>query len=237
MKKLRKIFCLLLTLLLCTNVISKADAHTDTEVDPSVNSESAIEGIAPDGGTDYSGGTLTDSEMKNLKKHLKEEEKILDDQIKQMKQNKIDENIITPYHINLLVVHKHYIDSVGPSYNGYIDRGECARGKGDSNGILQANVTNSCANGYNCSISFEADVVTASVGYSVTYEHALNIGWSCEVPAGKMGHIGYKDWYHCNNYSCHTWNMDLLQREWTDYGSGQARQWYLCEFYSWTTIS
>lgn len=77
MKTFKKIFCLVLTLLLCTNMISKAEAHTDSEVDPIENSESAIEGFAPDSGMDYSGGTLTDSEMKQLNKQLKEEEKFL----------------------------------------------------------------------------------------------------------------------------------------------------------------
>lgn len=131
MKKVKKMLCLFLVSFLCTSMYSKVEAHTGDEVDTNEYSERAVEGIAPDDGVDYSGGSLTKIEIKDLKKHLNENEKIVNDQVKAMENNK--EGVITPNHFNLWP-HTHIIDSVGSSYDGYIDRGVVAEGKGDTGG-------------------------------------------------------------------------------------------------------
>lgn len=76
-------------------------------------------------------------------------------------------------------------------------------------------------------------MVWNSVGYNVTYGQSLSMGWSVPVASGKTGHIGYKDWYHCNDFTCHTRSVSYPWGEVSVvYGSGQARQWFKCAFYS-----
>lgn len=171
-------------------------------------------------------GSLTKKEIKKLLKKIRLEEKLWSKDVK-------DTGDVSAEHWSIFY-HNHYVDSIDNTYNGSIDRGEVASGYNGSPPVtdtLGFSQTLGFSNGWNTSIGFSDSVVSASVGYSVTYSSSDTFSYSMSVPVGDTGHIGYADWYHVQEYSCHT-DYNIIPDV---YGDGWSQQWYKKHFYSWVT--
>jgi hypothetical protein len=204
---------LLLTFLVlfCFNGI--AFAHVDNG---NIFDSKPLEGVAPDNGIlDEPGGKLTPNERTQIDK------------------KSITDFGISPQHIGY--PHIHYFDGIYNRYDGYLDRGEVAsgyNGKGSSD-TLSFSITKTVSNGWNTNIGFSANTVSSGVGYNVQWSATKSWTYSATVNPYKTVHIGYQDWYHVQEYYCHT--MWLYNPPTYTFGDGWAQQWFKPHFYSWQT--
>lgn len=209
-----KIFKLLLNIGIVFSLLFSINfsvyAHTST----GTSEDLPIEGIAPkDGYKNEPLGKLTGKERKLLLEKVSTE------------------------HISFYM-HQHYFDGIYNTYDGYHDRGEVAsgyNGKTESD-VLEFGITRSVSNSWSTSIGFEKDVVTAGVGYNVTWSDEKSWTYYATVSPDSTAHIGYQDWYHVSQYNVHTTYVDSGgYYTWDENGTGWSAQWFKPHFYSWET--
>jgi hypothetical protein len=88
---------------------------------------------------------------------------------------------------------EYYVLQVLNTYTGYIWRNWQDTGEGP--GTLVLSNTFGISNGWSSSIGFKDDVLSAAVGYNVTYSSSTTASYSHDVSPGMWGHIGYADFY------------------------------------------
>lgn len=130
------------------------------------------------------------------------------------------------------VIFTDYFDSVYNSYDGYYDRGEVYRAGPNSTSAPDAasyTYAKTVANDYNASFNIADDVVSAGVGFSVTYTESKSWTYTFTIPPGQTIGLHYRDWYHVKQFNCH-------RHYWLDgsnlSGTGSAEQWYMPQFYT-----
>ncbi len=211
----KKLFCLLLSVFVILSICVPAFAHGDSSItDSNFNAEKPIRGIAPFTAKPSKFGSLSNKEIKDLQS--------------------VPE--VTPRHI-AIDPHSHQITQITDTYDGYIDRGEVEsayNGSGDDD-VLTYSRERSISNGYHVNIGFTSSVVSAEVGYDVTWSDKETFAYSMDVPDDKTGHIGFQDWYHVKDFDCVTYYFPPVGSDYEEYGSGWSKQWWKPHFYSWIT--
>lgn len=138
---------------------------------------------------------------------------------------------VQPLHFDL-TPHIHYVDGIYNRYDGYLDRGEVASAynPGPTESRIKFSITRYTSNSWSVSICFAKEPVEAAVGYSVEYGISQTFEYEVSIPAGYTVHVYYQDWYHVQEYNCHTdWNFGgTIVRE---DGQGWASQWFKYHFY------
>ena len=128
-----------------------------------------------------------------------------------------------------LVAHVHEVTSITSTYVGQRDRGVVAQTVAPVNTTtkLSYEMQRSVSNGWNASIAFEKDSVTAAVGFNVEYSTTGTASYSVDVPANKMASITLYDMYNVKLYDCKTtWVYDTIPIQYGyEYGTGWAEQW------------
>jgi len=125
--------------------------------------------------------------------------------------------------------HAHYITLITNTYIGEAYRGIVAAGSNPYNSpvTLSYSQARGVSNSYNVSMGFDADVVSASVGYSVSYGTTVTASYSVNVPAYKYCQILLWDVYNVKEFYCKTeyYLLPFYAVTGIDYGSGWASQW------------
>lgn|GEM_PF-4194167 len=126
----------------------------------------------------------------------------------------------------------YHVDVTG-SWTGYIWQGWLVSGQGG--GIIELSESYSVSNGYSNSFGASTQLITAEVGYSVTYTRTRTASYSRAVTEGKWGHIGLDYRYdNCDYY-------DVIEEVYTSadntlvdtflVGSGSSWEWSRYAYY------
>ncbi|WP_103994416.1 hypothetical protein [Paenibacillus sp. UNC499MF] len=187
------------------------------------NSEKPKKGIVPQNGFKETPlGNLTTEQIKLYKDS----------------EDGLPKGFVKKLHIDILHPHTHTVDNIFKTYDGYTDRGEVISGTNgkSSNDTLVFSISKAVANKWGASVKFDYKKVSATVGYDVTWTDTKTWGYNAGVSGNKTVHVGMQDWYHTQEYNCHTdWYDTDGYNYGTDYGTGWAAQWFKPHFYSWET--
>lgn len=119
-----------------------------------------------------------------------------------------------------------WVDSITSTWDGFNWRGW--KVSGGPGGTVSLSNSYTVSNGYSANITVADSGISAGVGFNVTYSTTMQASYSHVVNSGRYGWIGYDDWYHCKNYTCHTTFYDPWGiPQGTSYGNGYAKQWYM----------
>jgi hypothetical protein len=228
MKRIAMIF---LSVILIAGPAGAVPAEDLTYGDPVIGQVSEkpfpIEDLSGDEGDPL--GTLTSEELDILNEKLDRE-----DMINRMR-GMACKDTVPRLHFSI-IIHTHVVDTIYNTFDGALDRGEVASGynPGPGTTTLSFSQTLGYSNGWNASIGFSHQAVTASVGYNVTYSSSASFTYSMQVAEGHTGHIGHQDWYHVQEFTCFTVYYQYPNNV-IGYGDGWAQQWYKKHFYCWIT--
>lgn len=130
-----------------------------------------------------------------------------------------------------------YSAQITRTRSGYHWRGWKVSGPGP--GTLTLSQSFTASNGWSSTIGFSHSVLSATVGYNVTYSRTMTASYSRNVTSGRWGHIGYDDRYD-NTYH----DLDLtVTLVWlgipisTEHGTGRTWQWTRFAYYYTETSS
>ena len=211
MKRLSVSLLVIFLVLFCFNGIAFAHVDKGNAFD-----SKPLEGSAPDNGIpDEPGGTLTPNEIAEIEK------------------NNVTDIGISPQHIGY--PHKHVFLGIYNRYDGYKNRGEVASGYNgkSSPDTLSFTITRTVSNSWNTTIGFSAQTISSGVGYNVGWSAQKSWTYSATVNPYRTVHIGYRDYYHVQEYNClTTWYYN--PPKYTS-GQGWAKQWFKPHFYTWET--
>jgi hypothetical protein len=79
------------------------------------------------------------------------------------------------------------------------------------------------SNSFSSNFSIAASLVSAAVGFNVTYSTTMTASYSHNVSPGKYGFIGYDNWYHVKTFS----DAEYVNGYKFATGAGTAQQWFM----------
>ena len=227
MKLIRRCITMMLVLTILSSINVTALAKNDKDI---VKENPVVEGIAPNDGIEADeGGNLSKKEL--TKKQQKEEQEV-----------SIKAGSVKVYK---------YVNITG-RYDGYHDRGVVMTGTNKKNSTdsmtftYTREVSNSASiatgfskasNSASIATGFSKASVEAVVGYNVSWSATKSWSYTASVGPYKTVNIGYKDWYHVQKLKFTTVieayeGNSIYPKTTYQYATGQAKQWFKPEFYS-----
>ncbi len=214
MKLIRRCITMMLVLTILSSINVTALAKNDKDI---VKENPVVEGIAPNDGIEADeGGNLSKKEL--TKKQQKEEQEV-----------SIKAGSVKVYK---------YVNITG-RYDGYHDRGVVMTGtnKKNSTDSMTFTYTREVSNSASIATGFSKASVEAVVGYNVSWSATKSWSYTASVGPYKTVNIGYKDWYHVQKLKFTTVieayeGNSIYPKTTYQYATGQAKQWFKPEFYS-----
>lgn len=138
---------------------------------------------------------------------------------------------VEPLHISP-TPHIHVVDNIYHTYDGVLPRGEVGSqyNPGPTVPIVKFEIIRTVSNGWSVNIGFSKEPVQAAVGYNVEWSEGRLFGTEIPIPVDTTVHVFYEDWFHVQEYNCHT-DWAIEGRIYRENGQGWAAQWFKGHIY------